>query len=175
MLSTLKTLTVDGVEMASLSFNGVPVWEAPPSYKNRVPVSIDTDGSIYNGCGYKELLRLSSGGTVKEKANSVVTGYIPAKGGDIVRIAGVNWAYSSSANYICAYNSDFVHIGAGTSQGSIYSTKIWESVNADGEMGIVKLAPLDSIAYIRVSSAGDNTKQEKGDKMIVTINEKIVA
>lgn len=175
MLRALKTLTVDGVEMASLSINGVPVWEAPPSYKNQVPISIDTDGSIYNGCGYKELLRLNSSGIVKEKTNSVVTGFIPAKGGDIVRIAGVNWAFSSSANYICAYDSAFTHIGAGTSQGSIYSTRVWESMTAEGEMGIIKLEPLDSIAYVRVSSCGDNTKQEKGSAMIVTINEEIVA
>lgn len=174
MLNTMKSLTVGGAELQQLSINGIPVWAAPPSYTNWVPTSIDTDGSVYNGCGYKEVLRLNSSGAVKEKTNSVVTGFIPAKGGDVVRIAGVNWAYSSSANYICAYDSAFAHIGAGTSQGSVYTTRVWESMTADGEMGIVKLAPLDNIAYIRVSSAGDNTKQEKGDKMIVTINEEIV-
>jgi hypothetical protein len=174
MLSTLKSLSVEGVVLKQLSINGITVWTTPLSYTNWVPTSIDTDGSVYNGCGYKEVLRLNSSGAVKDKTNSVVTGFIPAKGGDVIRIAGVNWAYSSSANYICAYDAAFVHIGAGTSQGSVYSTRIWESMTAEGEMGIIKLTPLDNIAYIRVSSAGDNTKQEKGDKMIVTINEEIV-
>lgn len=173
MLGTLKTLTVDGVEMTSLSINGALVWEAPPSYKNRVPISIDTDGSVFNGCGYQEDMRLNSSGAIKTKNNSVVTGFIPAKGGDVVRIAGVNWAYSSSANYICAYDSAFAHIGAGTSAGSVYATKIWDSITADGEMGIVQLTPLGNIAYIRVSSVGDDTKQQLGSEMIVTINEEI--
>lgn len=173
IFSNAKAITIPEGAVQRITVNGVVIWEK--SYTNHVPISIDASGNIFNGCGYQEDMRLNSSGAIKSKNNSVVTGFIPAKGGDVIRIAGVNWAYSSSANYICAYNSDFVHIGAGTSQGSIYSTKIWESVNADGEMGIVKLAPLENISYIRVSSAGDNTKQEKGGQMVVTINEEIVA
>ena len=173
MLSTLKSLSVEGVVLKQLSINGITVWTTPLSYTNQVPTSIDTNRTVFNGTGYQEDMRLSSSGTIKGKNNSVVTGFIPARGGDVIRIAGVNWAYSNSANYVCAYDSAFTHIGAGTSNGSVYSTKIWDSVTADGEVGIVRLAPLDNIAYIRVSSVGDDTKQEDGDKMVVTVNEEI--
>lgn len=56
------------------------------AYTNQVPISIDIDGSIYNGCGWKGRHRLSSSGTEKEASNQTVFGYIPAKGGDTIRI-----------------------------------------------------------------------------------------
>lgn len=174
MFNTLKSLSIDGIVLKRLSINGVLSWEESSRYTNRVPVSIDENGNIFNGVGYQESLRLSSSGVTKEKNNSVVTGFIPVKGGDTVRIVGVNWSYASSSNYICAYDSSFTFLYAGTSAGGYYLSTMAESVTFDGEMAIIKLAALDNIAYIRFSSCGDDTKQAQGSEMIVTINEEIV-
>ena len=174
MLEALKTLTIDGIELKQLSINGVVAWVAPPSYTNWVPISIDTDGSIFNGCGYQDDVRLRSNGELKEKNNSVVTGFIPAKGGDTIRVAGVNWvANNHSSNYLNAYDASFGNIGARVSNGNVYGATIVESIVAEGEMAVIKLAALDNIAYIRVSSCGDDTRQEDGSKMIVAVNEDI--
>ena len=175
MLEGLKTLAIDGIDLKQLSINGVMAWVEPPSFTNWVPISIDTDGSIFNGCGYQDDMRLSSGGTLKGKNNSVVTGFIKAKGGDTIRVAGVNWvATNHNSNYLNAYDASFANLGARVSNGNVYGTIIVESVVAEGEMAVIKLAALDNIAYIRVSSCGDDTKQEDGSKMIVTVNEEIV-
>lgn len=56
-------------------------------YINQIPVSVDSDGSVYNTIGYKSGYRLSSSGTEKALAGSFVTGFIPVKAGDVIRIA----------------------------------------------------------------------------------------
>jgi hypothetical protein len=173
MFANTKALKIPQGDVVKIEANGVVLWEMPSSYTNQVPISINSDGTIFNGVGYQHGLRLSSGGTTKDKGRSVVTGFIKAKGGDIVRVAGVNWIHPNSANYINAYTSTFAHIGARTSQGTNYGTTMVSSMEADGEMAIIKLASLDNIAYIRVSSCGDDSVQAQGSEMIVTINEEI--
>ena len=42
-----------------------------------MPTAIDTDGSIYNGCGYMDGKRLSSSGSLSNLATARVTGFIP--------------------------------------------------------------------------------------------------
>lgn len=53
--STLKKLTIDGVELKQLLINGIQVWKAS-SYKNLVTNSPDVDGKPYNGLVTKKEL-----------------------------------------------------------------------------------------------------------------------
>lgn len=168
--SSFKRLTLDGVSLKKLMVDGIQVFKS--GYTNQVPRSIDTDGSIYNGVGYLEGYRLSSSGAVKAYENSVVTGYIRAKGGDVVRIAGAEWYQNHSMNYICAYTPNFTFIGAIYSTGGSYGSKIYTSLSDEDGTTIVTLAALDQIAYIRVSSVGDNTGINAED-FIVTVNEEV--
>lgn len=39
--------------------------------------SIDSDGSIFNGCGYKDGMRISSNGNIQEHSVYGITGFIP--------------------------------------------------------------------------------------------------
>lgn len=169
-LSVLKNLSVGGVAVKTLFVNGIQAFKS--GYKNWVPCSIDTDGSIYNGTGYLEGYRLSSSGVIKSREGSVVTGYIPAKAGDVVRIAGVAWYQTHSMNYICAYTSSFTYIGAVYSPDGSYGSKIYTSLSDENGTTIITLADLDQICYIRVSSVGDNTGIDAED-FIVTVNVKI--
>lgn len=175
-LSSVKALTIPEGIVKKIELNGVTLWEEPASYTNHVFKAIDTDGSIYNNIGYMDGYRLSSSGVAKALATSTVTGYIPVRGGDVIRIYGSSWYNTEhSLNYICAYDSSFNFIGAKVSSGTSYSTKIVFSLIADEDNAIVTLADLDTIAYIRVSSCGisDTSYPETGEDMIITVNEEI--
>lgn len=148
-----------------------------PAYTNQVPTSIDTDGSVFNGTGYKNGYRLSSTGAEKELETSTVSGFIRASAGDTIRIKGVEWYQPTlNNNYIVAYKSDFSMIGATSgAAGSAYGTQFWDSVSNDAASDTVTftLSNISDIYYIRVSSAGDKTKAHDGADMIVTVNEEI--
>lgn len=157
------------------------------NYTNLVPTSIDTDGSVFNSTGYQDGLRLTYEGTTTSHDCSTVTGFIPVKAGDIVRIAGVEW-YSSGVNFVCAYDSSFNILT------NLYNTfkTTSDSCAFDGNNcsvfndtdALIKIGDKDfsnaanKIAYIRVSSAGTQTSQNNGLRqlganMIVTVNEEI--
>lgn len=148
------------------------------SYTNQIPISIDTDGSIYNGCGYEYNLRLSSSGETKSHGYSYVTGYIPAKGGDVIRIYGCGWGTTEhSSNYICAYDSSFTFIGGYVPKAPTYygTTMVQSCTKQENGDADVTLSALDTIAYIRVNSRGltSTTTDVSIDDMIVTVNEEI--
>lgn len=83
---TFKYEDADGnlTEIGSLNWDNV-------LYTNQIPISTDTDGSIFNGTGYMEARRIGSSGTVGTLGNenaskaAFVTGFIPIKSGDVFR------------------------------------------------------------------------------------------
>lgn len=162
-------------------------------YTNKILASIDTDGTIfgadYNGDGkndgYLKDKRLSSSGAVKDLdayTKSTVTGYIPVKSGDVVRIFDCKWGTTKHAmNYICAYDANFNFIGGhATSTGSTtlatHTKKVATLTAVDDNLNAtLTLEHNSSIAYIRVSSCGE-VQGEGVDfaNAIVTVNEKII-
>lgn len=146
-----------------------------PSYTNQVPISIDVDGTVYNGTGYKNGYRLSSSGPEKEgNATNVVTGYIKAKSGDTIRIKGYKWYdTSSSVNYLSTYKSDFVFLSTATAAGGYNYPNLIETINYDDTTGIstVVLKTIADLAYIRISLY--NSPSADGANLIVTVNEEI--
>lgn len=153
------------------------------TFTNQVPISIDTDGSIFNEVGYISGTRLSSSGATKSEAGNFTTGYIPAKNGDVIRVWNCKWAdYNTATNYICAYDSNFTYIGGvATTIGSSfsltpYSKTILGNYSRDDNANFTATLNNSSIAYIRVCSRGDyGTTGVVIDpsKMIVTVNEEI--
>lgn len=153
-------------------------------YTNLVPISTDTDGSIYNGTGYKENVRLSSSGGVSgtAQAGSVTTGFIPVTATDIIRMKGAEWIGMTAAHsghwYLNFYKSDKTLIEALPSEsyaGGTYGTGItydattgvttFDLTNLSAAfMGTLKNAPA---AYFRINAYG------KGADLIVTVNEEI--
>ena len=162
--------------------DGLVLWEA--GYINMVPLSINADGTIYNGTGYKNGCRVRSGGAEGEMANAACTGFIPVRGGDVVRIYG--WTrYSASgnaANAINAADSAFTNLGQiGNSNYGIFAgayAAYNNSTIADGADGISTwvVPPASSgVAYIRVSGfGGDSSGGAPGARLIVTVNEEIL-
>jgi hypothetical protein len=174
--STIKAITIPEGVVKKISIGNNIIWEEPSSYKNWVPYSINTDGSIFNGTGWIGKTRLSSSGATKSADYASTTGYIPAKAGDVVRIAGTGWLDSNylSTNYVCTYDSDFNFIAA-VNCGGVYGGG---TVSGDLNVAVVTLKDTSTIAYIRVSSSDASGNpvgvDGPGDNLIVTINEEIV-
>lgn len=181
-LSAYKSLRINGVELVKLVINGVVAW-AKKTYTNLVPLSTDTDGSIFNGVGYKENVRLSSSGGISSsaQAGSVTTGFIPWGGDtDILRMKGVEWVHENGYHYyVNFYNSskgfldyisanaqsggDFDHILTVTRENGV-TTFVW---NTDYGTSNTLLQHVRAAKYIRITAKGN------GADMIVTINEEI--
>ena len=185
--SAIKKLTIGGVELVKLFINGVQVWAAK-TFTNQVPISTDTDGSIFNGVGYKENVRLSSSGGISSSAQngSVTTGFMPWYGDTtILRIKGVDWLNASSIHgghfYLMFYDANKKSRGSSdyTSSASVSGASHILTVTRD-ENGVETFVFnkdygtsnsffqwVRSAKFIRITALG------KGADMIVTINEEI--
>lgn len=159
------------------ALTGVSGGEEPeePVDPNKVPTSIDTDGTIFNGVGYQNGKRLStSKGTLSDATNATTTGFIKASGGDTVYIGGLKWFDTTNGhNVIAAYKSDFSFIGSLNAQnGGTTNTKtIHSSLQGGDDVTAVVLAGALNIEYIRVSYAASTAIT--GADAIVTVNEPI--
>lgn len=172
--------------------DALPAQETPeaPSegYTNLVPTSTDTDGSIYNGTGYKDNTRLNSSGGVSGSAQngSVVTGFIPFKNTDVIRIKGAEWLDATTNHtghyYINLYDSNKVFIARGCMSSQAYQTDYstqvsatydsttgvttFSIINPTGDTGNFRLAA-QKAAYFRINAYG------KGSDLIITVNQEI--
>lgn len=185
-LPDFKELAIDGIKMVELFINGVKVW-AMKTFTNQVPISTDTDGSIFNKVGYKENVRLSSSGGISGSAQngSVTTGFIPFPYGDatVVRLKGVEWL-GTTANYGGHYyfnfydsNKKFLDYQASQNIGDrahiITMTRDADGVETMsfnqeyGTTNVLLQNIRNKAKYIRITARG------KGADMIVTINEEI--
>lgn len=143
-------------------------------YINQVPLSIDAEGNIYNGIGFKNGYRLNSSGEEAELVSSTVTGFIEAKAGDTIRIKGYQWYKTTvSTCYLCAYDSSFAKVYVGNAQSNYDTASFIESMNYDETTGIstVVLKSDLSYEYIRLSVHDDSIPD--GANLIVTVNQEI--
>lgn len=183
--SAIKKLTIGGVELVKLFINGVQVWAAK-TFTNQVPISTDTDGSIFNKVGYKENVRLSSSGGISGSAQngSVTTGFIPWYGDTTyLRMKGVNWVnvydiIATGHYYINCYDANkkflsylsageypqYTHVVTVTRDANgIETVKFSETYGTTNAM----LQNFRKAKFIRITARG------KGADFIVTINEEI--
>ena len=168
MFTNTKALAIPDGDVIKVECDGVILWELPSSYKNQIPTSIDTDGSIFNGVGYVPDTRLSSSGGTKAASGVMTTGYIPAKPSDNVYLGGITWINSNQAstNYVCCYDSKFNFVCAVNCNGYYGGG----TVSGDSNMAVVTLPNTDTIAFVRVSV---KDQSETYAQFIVTVNEPI--
>lgn len=163
--------------------------EEPEEMVNLVPTSTDTDGSIYNGVGYKDNVRLSSSGGVSSSAQdgSVTTGFMPFKNTDVIRMKGAEWLNASTNHqghyYFGLYNSNKALIDSNSIMSSLaYATDFANqiSVTYDEATDITTFQIIDPTAptgafraaaqtaiYFRINAYG------KGSDLIITVNQEI--
>lgn len=142
---------------------------------NQLPLAIDTDGSIYNGTGYRTGCRLNSSGVVKEitedyyDAAVCVTGFIPCKAGDVLYLQGmeIDPADTQAGSYnIHIYDSSFVSLAyMSWANASEYVTIGTDSNGHIVSMTMDEYANLENLAYIRLSARNITSDS------VITINE----
>lgn len=153
-------------------------------YTNQVPISINPDGSIYNGgLGYKNKTRVRSGGAEATSDGASCTGFILVKPNDVVRVSGWNMKATSgtgSNNSINIADADFNNLGQwaannnygyGNLQGTSYAKNDYMVEETTGVYKWIVPPAEYGAAYIRVS--GHTGYGATGHLMIVTVNEKI--
>lgn len=170
------------VKQIARKSDGLVLWKQ--GYTNQVPKSTDTDGSIYNGTGYKDNVRLSSSGGVSGSAQSgsTTTGFIPFYGDTtIIRMKGVQWRdVTSGHHYINFYDSAKkfkTYISASMVQSGDYSHIITVTRDANGvetfDINESYGTSNSVLQLIRQSSYVRITAKGSGADMVVTINEEI--
>ena len=190
-LTNMKKLTFDGVELKSLSINGVLAWKS--GYKNWVPYSTTNDGkTIYNGgLGYKEGYRVRSGGTESENGEIVCTGFIPYKKGDILRLYP-KYVGHNNANAFSFADANFNTLGQitdiatlyGICNDSVYGAQWLALMKAmiaqTGDITTLDISGIGNagdIAYVRVNVPFRATKNtpyvQSGADIIITVNEEL--
>lgn len=134
------------------------------AYTNQIPLSVDVDGSLYNGgVGYKTDTRINSSGEEVAASGMCCTGFIPVSGTDVVRIKNVTLAGSETA-YLILRNTR----SNGTPvSGSISGASAFPAADANGVITIT-IADLNPDArFIRLSVGVID------DTSVITINEPI--
>lgn len=153
-------------------------------YENLVPTSVDTDGSVFNGCGYKENVRLSSSGGISGTAQtgSVTTGFMPFTPGSTIRMKGVEFMDANTKYnghfYVVFYDKNknckqAIDCGQLKNQ-----TGSCSELSYDAATGITTLKMLkgvsslygqavDASSFIRINAYG------YGADFIVTLNQEI--
>lgn len=144
---------------------------------NQIPVSTDTDGSIYNGVGYQSGYRLGSSGDPSEQSGSYLTGFIPCKVGDTIYMKNVTFQYgvtdglASSNQRLSFYDSNKTHLlqtnatGLGGVAGGIKGDDgIWTQFTVRETMSGTDCS---GVAYFRINGS------YIGADSIITINETI--
>lgn len=145
------------------------------AYTNQIPISTDTDGSVY---GYKAGYRLNGSGNPEVMNNSYVTGFIPVAVGNTVYMKNVTFQYGASSGLasnnqrISFFNASKVQIvqinatGLGGIAGGVKGDdNIWTQFTPKSTMNDVDCS---GVAYFRINAA------YIGDDSIITVNEPIV-
>lgn len=184
--STVKSLTIPEGEVTKITFKSTVLWEAV-TYTDQVPISTDTDGSIFNGTGYIDNRRLSSSGGLSSSAQngSVTTGFIPFPDGDktYIRMNGVEWKnatanysghyyinyYDANKKFLCYLSSQehggLTHVVTVTRDSNGVETVKWSETY--GTTNTTLQAVRNQAKFIRITAHG------KGANMDVTINEEM--
>lgn len=79
--------------------------EVLPDYTNQIPLSIDASGAVLNGVGYQASATLDMTGAVAS-GSSFVSGFIPVKKGDVIRVKDPSSTTFSTGLVFALYKAD---------------------------------------------------------------------
>lgn len=155
-------------------------------YTNQIPISTDTDGTVYNGTGYMAERRFNSSGEVATLSASgatnpiFVTGFIPVKSGDVVRLKncfidtdevansekyGQNGWSIQNAFYDSSKNQLGLQAWTSTASGGSYTTATPDTSKYVTEFSITN----SNVAYMRLCLAPTGDPADA----VVTVNQEI--
>lgn len=151
------------------------VIEPSGGYTNQIPLSTDSSGNPYNnGQGWKADTRLSASSGYAEVGSSGtdITGYIPVKPGDVIRMKNIMIPYANTSGYsnvAYAFNSDKTGLNAVQLCSNASSSF---KISTDDNGNVIQFT-VDSTfiggnaGYIRINAA------EITSESVITVNEEI--
>ena len=143
--------------------------EVLPTYTNLIPTSTDASGAVLNGVGY-ENGTLGQNGAVTA-GTAFVSGFIPLKKGDVVRIKDPRSASFSTDNVIALYKADkAASANIGKYVRAMQSNAAYGSITISGNVmtwdtSSISYYMWNDFKYMRVMTLSADS--------IVTINEEI--
>ena len=145
------------------------------AFTNEIPISSNTDGSIFNGVGYQSGYRLSSSGALSSYSGSYVTGFIPVSYGDTVYMqdvtfqTGVTSGLTSDNQRIAFYDASKTFIGLAISNSTVAlsavtdSDGVWTQWTVQNSSGL----NLSNVAYFRINGS------YIGSDSVISVNDEI--
>lgn len=146
------------------------------SYTNQIPLSINSDGTPYNGGqGWKTGYRLNSSGAETTKDGMEVTGFISAKYGDTIYLDGVDYNYTDANSayrdntYLSYYDSSFAFLGYRKPYDRDMANVTEFVLNDASQPGLAAYtgSNAQNVAYFRISSGHIDANS------IITVNQPI--
>ena len=184
MFENVKALSIPEGIVTKIESLGKILWQAI-AYKNWIPYSVDTNGSPYNGgLGYKIGYRVRSGGVEAPLDGQACSGFMPCKGGDVLRFGFSNfasvWTDDNILNtYLNFSDNSKTNLGQMTSQPANYG--IFEKMpneykNIKKVNGFWEYTVVDgyNIGFVRFTIPHKDSTHNDPTKFIVTVNEEIV-
>lgn len=174
VLTELELEALTREEIAVMYEEGTRLIAVVKGYTNLVPLSINTLGAIYNGCGYLNNYRLNSSGAIVSSNNVAVSGFMLYTHGSKIHVVGSTSesALSAGGQYIAVYDSGFNVIAVAYPSSLVNSGIATWSVKNDGRYELVvdtsKLSAWANATYFRVSCTWC-----VGENMEVAVNEEI--
>ena len=141
-----------------------------PAYTNQIPLSTDASGAVLNGVGY-ESGQLDTNGAVVD-GTTFVSGFIPVKKGDIIRIKDPSTADFSTGLVFAMYKSDkATGSNIGRYINTMQASEAYGTVSISGNVLTWDTSSIsyyfwNDFAYLRVTTGSANS--------VVTINQEIV-
>lgn len=90
------------------------------SFTDLLPTAKDSDGSVYNGIGYKRMTRIEADGSEVESGYYFATGYIPCKAGSEIYAHDMSFAKGDDNCRVLFYDKDFNLLRYGGDSGEQY-------------------------------------------------------
>lgn len=139
-------------------------------HTNKIPLSVDDDGEIYNEIGYKGNVRYSTSEQIEKVCGSTyIIGWIHVIPGDVVRFK--NMPISTLDNADAMKNAIYCANEAKSTQWTLYSTIIQKELSVELDEGgnVVQFIVPTGCNWVRFASTLID------ENSIVTVNEKIVS
>lgn len=151
------------------------------NFTDVLAAAVDTDGTVYNGIGYKKGTRVVlASGAVSEGSDTshyVATGFIPIKAGDVLHVNAASFDQMDGWTGIVYYDANFNRVWSATCavlmpDGSSYSSYYqYAERTADGVKITTQtaLAERGAVAYVRLCFH----VYDFGDDPVMSVNDEI--
>lgn len=141
-----------------------------PAYTNRIPLSVDASGAVYNGTGYKSGVYLNSAGEELSGTGVATSGFIPVKKGDIIRIKDTSQANIDTTLVLALTASKAGAANCGKTIANIQGNTAYGSITVSGNVATWNTSGIsyyfwNDFAWLRVTTHSTDA--------VVTVNEEI--